>query len=191
MPGHSGVRGWGDGTPVKKARFREAELPAGVAGRLYLHSMPGLFEPLGEVWEQVRLLGITTIVALPPLDEIDARSAEYGRAIRSGRTPCRLLHFPVGDFKAPSDDLAFQKTVAEVAECLRRGDSILVHCAAGIGRTGMFSAAILMALGLSMEEALLRTGAVGSRPERVEQLDALRRLGAWIRSRTTSRSTSA
>ncbi len=172
---------------MRGERFRQAELPAGVQGRLYLHSMPGLFEPLAEVWEEVRLLGISAIVVLPPLEEIDARSPGYGRAIRSGSVPCRLIHFPVADFRAPGDDLAFQEAVAEAAGCLRRGESILVHCAAGIGRTGMFSAAVLMTLGLTMEEALLRTGAVGSRPEQSEQIDALRRLEAWIRSRTTPR----
>ncbi len=160
------------------ASFREITLPTGVPGRLYLHSMPGLCEPLGDAWRQVRRLGIATIVALPPLDEIDVRSAAYGRAIRAGETPCRVLRFPVGDFRAPSDDQEFQKTVEEVAGYLQRGERVLVHCAAGIGRTGMFAAATLVALGLQMDEALARAAAVGSRPEREEQLDALRRLAA-------------
>lgn len=160
--------------------FREVMLPDGVPGRLYLHSMPGLFESLGEVWKQVQLLGIAVIVALPPMDEIDARSAAYGRAIRAGETPCRVLRFPVGDFQAPSDDREFQKAAEEVASCLRRGERVLAHCAAGIGRSGMFAAGVLMTLGFQMDEALARAAAVGSRPEREGQLDALRRLAARL-----------
>jgi len=156
--------------------FRQVRLSDGVQGRLYLHSMPGRYEDLIEAWKQVKALGVGTIVCLAPLDEVREKSPHYAAALEEGAVPCPIRRFPVCDYQGPDDDQAFQHIVLEVADLLRNGERILVHCGAGIGRTGMFVIGVLMALGLSGEEARRLARAAGSHPERQAQEQALHRL---------------
>jgi protein-tyrosine phosphatase len=56
-----------------------------------------------------------------------------------------------------------------VADDLRAGESVLLHCAAGIGRTGTAAACVLKSLGLTRDEALERVRAAGSDPQSAAQ----------------------
>ena len=57
----------------------------------------------------------------------------------------------------------------DLAVALRRGESVLLHCAAGIGRTGTAAACVLKALGLPAQHALQRVRDAGSNPQNAEQ----------------------
>jgi protein tyrosine/serine phosphatase len=46
---------------------------------------------------------------------------------------------------------------------------VLMHCAAGLGRTGTAAACLLKALGLEAGEALQRVRDAGSNPQNAEQ----------------------
>ena len=158
--------------------LRPVELPSDIRGRLFLHSMPGRYEPLEEFWTHLGRVGCSTIVCLAPIDEMRKKSPSYADALDAESSPCKVLHFPIPDYKAPEDIAAFVKSVNDVAEALRQGDAILVHCGAGIGRTGTFAIGTLIALGLSLEEARTRVSKAGSSPERPEQEESLRRLAS-------------
>ena len=56
-----------------------------------------------------------------------------------------------------------------MADTVRAGGVVLVHCAAGIGRTGTAAACVLKALGLEADEALARVRSAGSNPQNAEQ----------------------
>lgn len=78
------------------------------------------------------------------------------------------------DFGTPLDGPdAFVAAARAVATELREGARILVHCAGGVGRTGVFAVAVLLALGESMTRALERVHVAGSYPESDEQLEFL------------------
>ena len=64
---------------------------------------------------------------------------------------------------------------------LGEGKNVLVHCAAGIGRTGTFAAALLVRLGCGLEEALRRVEVAGSHAEDDCQLAFLRVYEAGIK----------
>jgi protein-tyrosine phosphatase len=157
-------------------RFRSVDLGGRARGRLYLHHLPGRFEPVEEVWSEVRELDVVTVVCLLPDREIEEKSPGYAAALRAGTVPAQVWRFPIRDFGSPDDVRRFGDLARRAAERLESGDSILVHCAAGIGRTGMFATAVLLALGFSADEAAARVRAAGSRPERPEQVAALRGL---------------
>ena len=144
--------------------FRPVALPDGVPGRLYLSAMPG-----GDDWEgflsDLAGAGIDAIVSLESTPEIERKSPAYAKAIEEGDLPCARMEFPIPDFGVPGDRDRYTSFVAEVADAIRSGGSVLVHCGAGIGRTGTFAVCLLIALGAGAAEALERVGSAGSRPE--------------------------
>src|SRR5947207_6499880 len=69
--------------------FCEVRLPRTVTGQLFLHSMPGRYEPLDHTWEHVKAQRIAAIVCLAGNDEISVKSHAYYRrsfVVERGRT---------------------------------------------------------------------------------------------------------
>jgi len=116
--------------------YRAVKLPDRIAGRLYLGSMPGRYEVFQHALQAIAEHGITRVVCLVPSDELQDKSPLYARAVREQRVPWVHESFPIEDFEAPADREAFWALTRKVAALLAAGDTILVHCAAGIGRTG-------------------------------------------------------
>jgi protein-tyrosine phosphatase len=131
--------------------------------------MPGRTEPLDVCWAEVKALEIHSIVSLTSEDEIATKSPAYFSAILSGTVPCERWPVPVKDYGVPEQAFDYLRVASNVAESLKAGKNILVHCGAGIGRTGSFATLVLMRLRLPLQEALKRVQAAGSRPENAEQ----------------------
>jgi len=122
--------------------------------------------------QEISKAGIDAILALASLEETRRKSPDYAQAIADNHLPCIRKEFPITDYSAPPDRDAYLRFVHEAAADLRAGKKILVHCGAGIGRTGMTAVSILTALGFPLDDTLLRVEAAGSGPETPEQ-DAL------------------
>ncbi len=60
-------------------------------------------------------------------------------------------------------------TCGRSPQALERGDAVLLHCAAGMGRTGSTAACVLKALGLHRDDALQRVRDAGSNPQNAQQ----------------------
>jgi len=153
--------------------FRKLELPPGVAGALYLHSMPGREEALEDAVAEMRRLSISRVVSLADLAEISVKSEAYAHAIEAAEIPATLASCPIPDRGVPEDPAAFVMSAEQTALALKSGEKILGHCGAGVGRTGTYAAAVLLRLGLSKNQALARVRQAGSNPETKEQLDLL------------------
>lgn len=81
------------------------------------------------------------------------------------------MDFPISDFAVPHDKNEFLDLVTRVDLWLKDGETILIHCAAGIGRTGVFASCLLQAMGLSVVAANARVAAAGSGAETQVQRD--------------------
>jgi predicted protein tyrosine phosphatase len=145
--------------------FRALALPAPVSGRLWLTSMPGRFETWQEFCTEATAHGIEGLVCLNPLHEVASGSPQYHNAITGGALPWRWRHLPMRDFGLAAGEDRFRAEVIEVADELSAGAVLVLHCAAGIGRTGTVAACLLKHLGCSKSEALQRVRAAGSNPE--------------------------
>jgi protein-tyrosine phosphatase len=153
--------------------FRTVILPKSVPGRLLLHSMPGRFEAIDRVWQQVRSETISAIVCLTEQFEISLKSAQYAEALQAGLVPCAVLQFEIREGGAPADRDAFWQLAHSVAERLRSGEAVLIHCAGGVGRTALLAVSVLLALGERAHEAESRVSQAGSTVETLAQMEML------------------
>jgi protein-tyrosine phosphatase len=153
--------------------FRPVDLPAAIPGRLLLHSMPGRYEALERVWHQVRNDAVHAIVCLAEKDEVHEKSYEYALALETGEVPCLVLPFEVPDRGAPEDRDGFWQLAVDVAKRLQSGQTVLVHCAGGVGRTAMLAICVLLALGEAAGDARSVVSRAGSTIETAPQSQLL------------------
>jgi protein-tyrosine phosphatase len=145
--------------------FRRTALPAGIAGTLYLSAMPGRYGSWPEFLSDARNARLALVVCLTSLDEVAERSRDYHVAVAEGTLPFRWMHLPMHNFGLPGALHDFRTGIEQTATALRRGDAVLMHCAAGIGRTGTAAACVLKRLGLSTAQTLHNVRQAGSNPE--------------------------
>ena len=157
------------GTISDVMEFRAVELPPEVSGSLLLSDMPGRFEPWSAFEARARTAALQLVVCLTPRTEIEQLSPSYHTAVVQGTVPFRWLCLPMRNFGLPEDPAAFRAGVKQIADALRSGDVVMLHCAAGLGRTGSTAACVLKALGLDPSEALQRVRAAGSNPQNASQ----------------------
>jgi protein-tyrosine phosphatase len=149
--------------------FRQVDLPGNVPGSLWLSSMPGRFGTWKEFEDDARSTQLALVVCLTPRSEMQELSPTYAAAISRGGAAYDWLHLPMPNFGVPVDAQAFRRGVAQIAQALSKGQSVMMHCAAGMGRTGSAAACVLKALGLDTEDALQRVRQAGSNPQNAQQ----------------------
>jgi len=165
---------------------------------VYIHSLPGFEKPMETFREEMWRCGITRIICLAPLSDVEDFSRGYIQAIRKGIDTWKYEIFEVPDFGIPEDRDAYLAFVSKIAGLIRNyggsdptGSSclqytmnrlvpsskesdpllehILIHCIAGVGRSGTFTVILLLALGYPRDEAELMVKRIGSGPENSRQ----------------------
>ena len=157
-----------------------------------IHEIP-LDGTVGKLWlcgkhfigpnvEAVRTdLGIHYVVCLVEEHELVDRYDPYVQWHRENAGNPSVW-FPIHDLSYPpfEDSIEF---VEHVTSLVRDKGSIVVHCAAGIGRAGTTAVAILMILGMPMYEALahVRAHRPMAGPETGRQEEFIRQLDEYLR----------
>lgn len=130
-------------------------ISSGVAGC----GLPGTYDDLEEDLAEAQGAGITAVVSLTerPLDQRTLARAGMG-----------YLHIPIPDF-APPTLVQMDQFVKYVRYQRERGGAVMVHCRAGVGRTGTMLAVWLLTQGYSPNQAIRRVRQ--SRPGSIETIE--------------------
>jgi protein-tyrosine phosphatase len=113
--------------------------------------------PRGHDWlpDDISILqraGVDVIVsALTPSEAEELGLAGEAECCRN--SGMRFLSFPVEDRSVPASESDFKGLVELIDEFLRKGNAVAVHCRAGIGRSSIITASVLIHRGLPVERA--------------------------------------
>jgi protein-tyrosine phosphatase len=106
------------------------------------------------------------VVSLATLPELQKFGAD--QLARQLTTSVDWLHFPIADFGVPGLDQATEwATLSDkLSKRLASGGSVLLHCQAGLGRSGMIALRLMVFAGENPDKALARLRS--ARPGAVE-----------------------
>ena len=119
---------------------------SGGNGFLAVMARPRSGEWLRDELVGLRQAGVATIASLlEPREEAELElMLEASVAKELG---LKFLSLPIADRGVPSIAADFHRFVAQLADDVRAGRGVVVHCRAGIGRSGITAAAVLVLLG--------------------------------------------
>lgn len=129
-------------------------------------------------------VGAGGVVCLCEAFELADRYPAYVEWLRAD---ARALWFPVPDLHAPAAGEA-EALAGRIDGRLAAGETLLMHCGAGIGRAGTIAAAVLLHAGRSLGDALATVAAARpmAGPEVGAQSDLLVELSSRRSPRTTA-----
>jgi atypical dual specificity phosphatase len=123
-----------------------------IPGKLAGSGQPGLLAPIEDDMVFVREQGFGFVVTLTE-NPLRPDAETFGM---------RGLHFPIDDMGIATPR-EVDRVCSEIIHALECDETVLVHCRAGLGRTGMVLGCCLVALGMESEEALGYVRSVNAR----------------------------
>ncbi|EAR20226.1 cyclin-dependent kinase inhibitor 3 family protein [Nitrococcus mobilis] len=115
----------------------------------------------------IRAWGATALLSLMEREELEFFAIET-IGTQTQHLGMAWYHLPIADFQAPGP--AFEQrweTCGPIVRArLRRGERIMIHCLAGLGRTGTVAARILIEFGSTPRDAITHVRA--ARPHAIQ-----------------------
>jgi hypothetical protein len=130
------------------------EIPFKFPGKIFRSPMPFSSFDRGQIWHSYLDENIDMVVVL-------TETQEY--LVYAGRDlidfyhshQLEVVHLPVPDFGIPDKPYAWGEGIDQVIQAGMEGKNVVIHCLAGLGRTGTFLACLAKeALGLDGQGAI-------------------------------------
>jgi atypical dual specificity phosphatase len=141
-----------------------------IPGRLAGSALPGQSQSLAADLATFREHGVVAVISLS--------ECAPGSPEDFAQSGIRHLHVPIPDFAPPALEQVFE--VDAFCRKVWQGQpegAVVVHCRAGIGRTGTLLACLLVSMGLPADEAIARVRE--ERPGSIETLQQEQSVCAW------------
>ena len=141
--------------------------------------------PRGNNWldDEIKSLAaqkVHVVVSLLTSQEVEdlGLTAENELCVANG---IEFLSFPINDREVPALDAKLKDFIRSLQERAAQGKSIVVHCQAGIGRSAIIAACLLILGGTSAEQALSRIEQARGFPvpDTQEQLKWVGKFAEW------------
>jgi len=151
------------------------------AGQLVLSSCP-------EINQEYKILSFEKFIAtfkddnislvVTLLDNIEITRlniSTFGKFLKENNIYWK--HFPIQDLSVPTDRDLFMKLLIHVKKLLDGDKSVLIHCYAGLGRTGLFATTLLVSLGLEAKVSIEHIRKI--RPGSIETIEQENFIKQW------------
>lgn len=111
----------------------------------FLYTMPAPIEPNAENCNSAALqnLQVNLVVSLLTDEEVDVLGLKQQAAMYLANG-IGFIHFPISDFGVPESEEKFIGLVRVLSHQIELGQILAIHCKAGIGRSSLMAAAVLI-----------------------------------------------
>lgn len=157
-------------------------LPASASLRLALAPRPRAGDWLDDEMRAWARAGVDIVACLLEPQEIRELGLQ-GQEQACLASGMRYLSFPIADRQVPPSLQATRRFCGELAGDLRSGRAVVVHCRAGIGRSGLIAACVLQEFGIVGDAAFAMLGAA-----RRVQVPDTEQQAQWVRGYAAHRS---
>ena len=139
-------------------------------GKLGLTNLPGAREnDCDQDLDALQTIGVSRILCLVESQELDYMNPSETPTQRRQSVEQRgmnFMHHPIVDFDSPLLAEA-RKTITSIDDALTNGETVIMHCWAGLGRAGTMAACLLIHRGMNADYAIstvrsVRPGAIQS-----------------------------
>ena len=136
------------GSPERNERF----------GRLAIMARPRAGDWLEDEITGWKAEEIDTVVSLLERDEVDELGLNLEAAL-CAREGIEFISFPIADRGVPASARAAERLATSLVSRLRNGKNIAIHCRAGIGRSSVVAACVMVNAGATAPAAFDRISA--------------------------------